>query len=384
MAWSWGLAVLAVELPLATIIFMTGPGRTVNRLLATFLLLEAIIVASYNDLIAAQTTPALAAGFSAISAVSISTAEWVYLLFLGAVLRTPLVEPFRTKTGRGVLYGLIVVCAPLFFLFPEQFVHVDDATGMLVAFSPAAGLTFSAFFNGLAGLVFLYGFFAAVSAYRRAPPGTATRRRAKLYAVSFGLRDLLLGPVLVLSVMPQAQPFFGWLTGIGVFPVSAIVILYVVILGYAVLRWELFDIEVKIKRTVRGGYVAGAFLAAYFVVDQLVQVVAGQLLGNVAGAIAAGLLLFALQPILHFSRRLADATLPKVQATPEYLAFRKLEVYQAALESSLEGGVSEKEQRTLNALRAKLGIARADADALERDVAAAFSPGRGPPRPATA
>ena len=49
---------------------------------------------------------------------------------------------------------------------------------------------------------------------------------------------------------------------------------------------------------------------------------------------------------------------------------RNKEVYAAALTDALPGGISEKERALLNHLRDSLGIAAADADALERDLSA--------------
>lgn len=46
----------------------------------------------------------------------------------------------------------------------------------------------------------------------------------------------------------------------------------------------------------------------------------------------------------------------------------KMQVYEAALADALPGGISEKERALLNHLRDSLGIAAADADALERDL----------------
>jgi hypothetical protein len=52
--------------------------------------------------------------------------------------------------------------------------------------------------------------------------------------------------------------------------------------------------------------------------------------------------------------------------TPEYAAFRKLQVYEAATSEALhEGGISEKERSLLVRLRDSLGISASDADAIE-------------------
>jgi hypothetical protein len=50
-------------------------------------------------------------------------------------------------------------------------------------------------------------------------------------------------------------------------------------------------------------------------------------------------------------------------------AHRKLQVYESAIAEAMQGGgISERERALLNQLRDTLGIAKADADALERDL----------------
>jgi hypothetical protein len=64
--------------------------------------------------------------------------------------------------------------------------------------------------------------------------------------------------------------------------------------------------------------------------------------------------------------------LTHTQNTPEYAAYKKLQVYEAALEEALPGGISEKERALLNHLRNSLEIALADAMALEQDLQLQF------------
>ena len=63
--------------------------------------------------------------------------------------------------------------------------------------------------------------------------------------------------------------------------------------------------------------------------------------------------------------------MPNTQNTPEYAAYRKLQVYEAAImEAQLEGGISDKERSLLNRLRDSLGISLADATSLEGELRA--------------
>jgi hypothetical protein len=61
--------------------------------------------------------------------------------------------------------------------------------------------------------------------------------------------------------------------------------------------------------------------------------------------------------------------MPNTQETPEYIAFRKMQVYEAALtEARQEGGISKKERALLIRLRDSLGISESDAAAIEREL----------------
>ena len=61
--------------------------------------------------------------------------------------------------------------------------------------------------------------------------------------------------------------------------------------------------------------------------------------------------------------------MPNTQNTPEYAAFRKLQVYEAALSEALpDGNISERERELLNRLRNSLGISVVDADAIEGEL----------------
>ena len=79
-------------------------------------------------------------------------------------------------------------------------------------------------------------------------------------------------------------------------------------------------------------------------------------------------MIFFLAPLQRIADRVSQAVMPNTADTPEYAAYKKLQVYEAALAEALPGGISGKERALLNHLRDSLGIATADADALERDL----------------
>ncbi len=94
-------------------------------------------------------------------------------------------------------------------------------------------------------------------------------------------------------------------------------------------------------------------------------------LGNVAGLLAARVVVFFLAPLQRFAERVASVAMPNTQNTPEYVAFRKLQVYEEAVaEAQYEGGISQKERALLVRLRDSLGISASDADAIEGELRA--------------
>jgi len=94
-------------------------------------------------------------------------------------------------------------------------------------------------------------------------------------------------------------------------------------------------------------------------------------LGAVSGLLAAGVLMFFLAPLQRFAERVASGAMPNTKNTPEYAAFRKMQVYESALaEAFHEEGISDRERALLVRLRDSLGISEADAKAIELELQA--------------
>lgn len=144
----------------------------------------------------------------------------------------------------------------------------------------------------------------------------------------------------------------------------------VVIVAYVIARYRLFDIDLKVKRGVKGTTIAAAFFAIFFIVSESATAFFSGSIGTYLGIAAAGLLVFALAPLQRLAERLANHAVPHATGSPDYVAWRKLQVYHAALDGAMQDGeVTVKERAILARLRRELGIADADAEALERDLA---------------
>lgn len=233
------------------------------------------------------------------------------------------------------------------------------------------------------------GLLAAVDSLRRAPRGTPERGRAKAFLWAFGLRDavivvfLLGGPLLGWifdSTPPGAEPaqgpgFVGWLGWNWFQVVPAIgVLLYVPVLTYGLLRAQIFDIDLKLKRGIEGGTILAIFAVAFFIAEEIGQLIVSQRAGPYVGLAGAGLVALAIVPLRRFAHRVAGKAMPAADGSAEYLSRRKLEVYRAAVEGAYEDGeITDKERAMLNRLAAELVIGPHEMARIEDDVRVALS-----------
>jgi len=218
----------------------------------------------------------------------------------------------------------------------------------------------------LQGIVYLFGLIAAVSAYFRTRKGSVARNRAKWFAIAFGFRDIFVGITQILYPIFRPVPFWGdFIYNPGnAMAYSA----YFLLLAYAVLRFQLFNIDLKVKFALQhstvGALIIGGFIVGSEVLESLVPVS-----GTVLNIIVAIAILVMLRPMQLLALRMTNGLMRSVQNTPEYLGVRRLVVYRAALEEVVEDGlVTDKERRILNHLRDDLGISPGEAVALEKEL----------------
>jgi len=199
----------------------------------------------------------------------------------------------------------------------------------------------------------------------------AARPRALIFALAFGFRDICWTFVYTIVVWE-----IWW--GIGDFlpegPLNfALESAYisgtfvaVPLIAYGILRTQLFDIDLRIRWTIKQSTLAATVVAIVFLLSEGADRVLSAELGNVGGLLAAAVVVFVLAPLQRFAESVATVAMPNTQNTPEYTAFRKMQVYEAAITEALEGGISKKERALLVRLRDSLGISESDAAAIER------------------
>jgi len=282
----------------------------------------------------------------------------LYPPFLAAALQTRLTRPFgdkRVQVGLGVAAVILYIAV--------QTTPMEFGVALLYICMAAN---------------FLFALVASLHAWYIST-GTA-RPRALVFALAFGFRDICWtfvysvalwwvwsGSMLELS---PYDPLPMWHTA---FYISGTLVA-VPLIAYGILRTQLFDIDLRIKWTIKQSTVAAAILAVVFFVSEGASQFLSQELGNIVGLLAAAVVMFFLAPLQRFAERVASAAMPNTENTPQYKAFRKMQVYEAAAsEAQQGGGISDKERALLIRLRESLGILEADAKAIEQGLQTAVS-----------
>lgn len=275
----------------------------------------------------------------------------LYPPFLAVALQTKLVRPFAQKSIR---IGIALASAALFFVVIFGSVKLGGTLLYL-----------------LLSLLFLFALVASIHTWRVAR-GT-TRSRAGIFALAFGIRDVCWGFVYAAAIWliwsGTYQLVDSDASGLPYIVYALGTLLAVPIIAYGILRTQMFDIDLRIRWTIKQSTLAAAVLAIIFVLSEAANQLLSSELGTIGGLIGAAIVVFFLAPLQQFAERVAGMAMPNTQNTPEYAAYRKMQVYESALSEALqEGGISSKERTLLNHLRDSLQISPVDAEALEREL----------------
>ena len=273
-----------------------------------------------------------------------------YPPFLAAALQTKLTRPFARKRVR---IGLAIASVVMFFAVNLSPLEIG-ATVLYLMLS----------------VLFGYALVAAIHAWYVAPAGAA-RSRAGVFVLAFGLRDICWGFVYISAILRIMDGTYATAEDpIWVYTIYALgTLLYVPLIAYGILRTKLFDIDLRIRWTIKQSTLAATIVAIMFVLSEGAERLLSADLGNVGGLMVAALVVFVLTPLQRFAERVASVAMPNTKNTPEYTSFRKMQVYEEALnEAQIEEGVSEKERALLVRLRDSLGISESDAEAIEGEL----------------
>ncbi|HLE97159.1 MAG TPA: hypothetical protein VI997_07305 [Candidatus Thermoplasmatota archaeon] len=372
-------AAAVLALAMAAVVLATGPGRSTNRRLALLLAFEGFAqglsaTGTLADRLGDTTLRAAANGTFIVALIGLTVA---YPAFL-ATLESPLVRPLKR---RGVAPALALVGLSLAAWSVADPAPYWLPQGTIVE----AGRAFVAVFV-LFTIDAAFGLVVAYSSWRRAPQGTLLRRRASAYLAAFGLRDALFATFLVpffvslfLGIEPadfgeriRAAPLGGvwmaWLNNV----TGVATLCFVALMAYGALRTRLLDLDFRIKVTIRQSTLAAAFIAVFFVVEQLAASFLSTRVGTALGIVAAGALVFALAPLQRIAQRVADAAMPGVKAPGDMTGAERHALYRDQVHTAWADGTLTKDERVLlERLRERLGIASDEANRIEREVVGA-------------
>ena len=371
-----GLASSAALLAIASVVFFTGPSRTVNRRLALLLFVAAAeLVTGTWSLAPFIEDPGTMYGVYAVHMTAGTALPFLYFAFLGHAFDSAVTRVLRRRGTTLALWGGALLSAALFLAFLPKFLPAGDWTigsPLWQTFPPSD--SWFAPWTSYVALSFLATFAIALHALLTTRHADR-RRRLKAYVLAFGVWDLSM----VLNFFAFSGILFGprtatviQITGPAVYATAPLV--FSVVLAYGILRTQLFDIDLRLKWTLSHGTVAAVFLGVFFVVATITSEFLTGRYGFALGGAAAGMLLFALAPLQRFAERLSDRAMPRVQDTAEYRTVRKREVYRATVEGAMQDGVvSDRERDMLARLQDQLGLSGTEAREIEQEASMAAS-----------
>ncbi len=348
----------------AVVVFSGAPTLPTNRAVATLALVDATFM--FNGALFYATDD-----LAAVRAFQIMIFQGIGLSFLAylnllSYFRAGGFSWLHAPPARFVLWMLAIPALALPMAFPDAYIggwQQPSYAPFEVVFGPAANVTIA-----LYSLVALIGLGSAIAARVRAPTALM-RKQANTYVAAFGARDtvMVFSTFIVVSGVWPGET--GLMVGTTLAPLL-MELLFALLLGYAVLRFQAFDIELRVKLGINRTTLAAIFLAVFFVVGTISSEYLVDRLGFALGGVAAGMLLFAIAPLQRFAERVSNRAMPDVQDTPEYRTRRAKEMYQAAYEGMLvDDHITEKEKDVLAALAQDLGLGPKQVRDIEKAVA---------------
>lgn len=360
------LLVVVGAFTLAGIVYFTRPRRAQNRLLASYLALEGATFLWLSVL-----GPSSGNERTAFAVFGTGYAVWpwvlvLYLLFL-STLPTPLVRPLRRRWVRLVVVAMGAGISAAALVFPALWFN-SFVQPWFGGFGTGRGLLNRLLFVA-AMLVSLFALLAAIDAMRRARPGTLARAQARFLVAAFGIRDV--GMVLfAISAFAVGTAF-----GVGRYSPLDLVVLFIwplcvsamhVLVAWGILRAQIFDIELRLKWTLKQSTIAAVFIGLFFVVSESAAAFFSDRVGTYLGIVAAGTLVFAIAPLQHFAQRVADRAMPGVKAVEEMSPDERLILYhQQAAAAWGDGAIDRSERALLDKLREGLGLSGEEAARIE-------------------
>ena len=145
-------------------------------------------------------------------------------------------------------------------------------------------------------------------------------------------------------------------------------LLYIPIVAYGIFSVRLLNIQLKVRRGVQRGTLAATFVAIFFLISEGSASFLSERFGAVAGLLGATLIVFLVSPLHRLTEWLSGQVV-RVKEGGEYRAYRKLQMYAAAVEDALTyGEIGPARRSLLDRLRESLEMSLEDAQRIESDL----------------
>ncbi|HEX9816474.1 MAG TPA: hypothetical protein VGB18_05800 [Candidatus Thermoplasmatota archaeon] len=139
------------------------------------------------------------------------------------------------------------------------------------------------------------------------------------------------------------------------------------LLVYAVVKHQLLGLDVRVKWTLRQGTVGAAFVAVFFIGSEGTQLLLSERIGPYLGLGAAGLLVFAFNPIRRLADRFVEGAMPGVKPIVRMSELERASLFfDQARFAWVDGSLSAKERQILDVAKQRLGLTSEEAETLER------------------
>lgn len=262
-------------------------------------------------------------------------------------------RPGDVSHRSALLVGTGFILDPAFFGVKEVF---DLASGAIPAtpYSQAANLL------GMAALapVGMHLARLASAAGDAASRGLRTRLAAVVWA-ALGTGGLV-GAATALDPLASV-PLSLFVSGLWSLALPLMV-------SYAIVRHQLFGIDLRVKRTIRHSTLVGVFVGVFFLVSQLAENLVEANVGALFGLVAAAALTLAEPRVHRYAQRVADAAMPGVRPVEQLGPAERRAMYVEQVRAAAsDGDLSPKDRRVLEVARKALGLTDADAAALEAE-----------------
>lgn len=288
--------------------------------------------------------------------VNVLCAFFMVPLLLFFLLHFP--KPNTLLEQRPLLGGLLLVPSlaftVLFYTVPEQLLLI----GRL--------------FSLLAVAATLLGFFLIRRAYKT-DPDPVGRTRARYLLIGFVPAFTGTWALTALEYVRYLEP--------GVARLETLLLHYVVpflelaaagITAYAILKYQLLGIELKVKKGFRYGLTSGLLLAFFFVTSNLMEEVVQPVfeftnLGFLLSALVSATVFV---PVQKGTANLTNRLFPETNGDSKvYLQKRAADIYHAQVAYVLhDANVTDREMKLLRNLRAQLGLSAEEAREIEQKV----------------